>query len=176
MPDLNALDWVILGALVIGFVNGFRKGLIMSLSTLIGVIAGIWLAMNSSSKMQQFIEGNTSLEGPILPYISFLAVFILVYLICYFGGKALASTLKLLQLGVLDKIAGGLFGVFKAVLFSSLVFLMINFFGFYNGSEQLEKKSALFSIIKDSSTIIYPSIINALPDNRPDFLDKLLEN
>lgn len=175
MSEFNALDWVILAALLIGFVNGFRKGLIMSLSTLLGVVLGIWLAINSSTKMQEFIEGNTGFEGPALPYISFLSVFIIVYLLCYFGGKALASTLKLLMLGIFDKIAGGIFGILKTVLFSSLVFLMINFFGFYAGSEQTEKNSALFSLIKDSSSIIYPAILKVLPDNRPDFLDKLLD-
>lgn len=176
MSEFNTLDWVILVALLIGFVNGFRKGLIMSLSTLLGVILGIWLAINSSTKMQEFIQGNTGFEGPALPYISFLAVFVIVYLLCYFGGKALASTLKLLMLGIFDKIAGGVFGLLKTLLFSSLVFLMINFFGFYMGSEQAEKDSALFSMIKGSSSVIYPAILEVLPDNRPDFLDKLLDH
>ncbi|MEX1188376.1 MAG: CvpA family protein [Bacteroidia bacterium] len=176
MTDLNALDWIIIIVLIIGFVNGFRKGLIMSLSTLIGVVLGIFLAMKGSSEVDEFIHGNTSIDGPILPYISFIAVFAGVYIICYIAGKAMSSAVKLLMLGLFDKVLGGLFGASKALLFVSLVSLMINYFGWSMVSSESENKSRLYSKVRSGAALFYPAIEKVFPDNRPDFLDKLLKS
>lgn len=176
MDQLNALDWIIIVILVTGFVNGFRRGLIMSLSTLLGVFLGIWLAMKGSFEMEELIKGNTSFDGPALPYISFLAVFALIYIVCYLGGKALSSAIKLLMLGIFDKVAGGFFGAFKALLLSSLALLMINYFGWSAGSKKIENQSALHSFVKESSAKLYPTIKIVFPDNRPDFLDKIFDS
>jgi membrane protein required for colicin V production len=176
MDNLNALDWIIIIILVTGFVNGFRKGLIMSLATLLGVFLGIWLAMKGSVEMEELIRGNTSIDGPAIPYISFIAVFAVVYIVCYLGGKALSSAIKLLMLGIFDKIAGGFFGALKAMLFASLAFLMINYFGWSAGSEKTESQSALHNFVKDSSSKLYPAIKSVFPDKRPDFLDKIFDS
>jgi membrane protein required for colicin V production len=174
MDHLNALDWVILGILIVGFINGFRKGLIMELATLAGLFLGIWLAIKGHFKMEELIRGNSSFDGPWLPYLSFVLVFIGVYIICYIGGKALSAAVSLLMLGIFNKIAGGLFGMLKLMMFSSILFMMINNAGWSFLSNDLEKGSSMFNSVKSTSAFFYPAVDAVLPDNRPNFIDKLL--
>jgi membrane protein required for colicin V production len=173
MDHLNALDWIIISMLIWGFISGFRKGLIMELATLLGLFLGIWLAIKGHFKMEELIRGNSSLDGAWLPYLSFLLVFIGVYILCYFAGKALSAAVSLVMLGIFNRIAGGVFGMIKWVLFSSVFFLMVNNAGWSFISSELEKESSMFASVKSISGFIYPSVQSVLPDNRPNFIDKL---
>lgn len=175
MDHLNALDWIIISLLIWGFISGFRKGLIMELSTLLGLFLGIWLAIKGHLKMEELIRGNSSFEGAWLPYLSFLLVFVGIYILCYFLGKALSAAVSLVMLGIFNRIAGGFFGMFKWVLFSSVLFLMVNNAGWPFLSSELEKESSMFAAVKNVSGFLYPSIMSVLPDNQPNFIDKLLE-
>lgn len=176
MENWNALDWSILIALLVGFINGFRKGLIMELATLLGIILGIWLAIHSSTQMEDWLRGKSAMDGPWLPYLAFLLVFIGVYILCYLGGKALSKAISLLMLGIFNRIAGGLFGILKVILFTSLIFKLIHHTSLSLISEKTEEKSAMYSMIQASTEWMFPKINDVLKDNRPDFIDQLLED
>ncbi|MCB0820625.1 MAG: CvpA family protein [Bacteroidetes bacterium] len=176
MDQLNSLDWVLLAMMIIGFINGFRKGLVMELATLIGLVAGVWLAVKGHSVMEDWLRGNTSLEGDFLPYLAFFAVFVLVYIGFYMGGKALSKTLKILMLGIFDKIGGGLFGAFKLFAFSGLFVMLLNHFGLSAGNKNLQSDSVFAQPAQSSASWMAPAVKKILNDERPDFIDQLLDS
>ncbi len=175
MNNLNTLDWILIAMLIIGFINGFKKGLVMELTTLLGLIGGVWLAVKGHIVMQQWIKNNTTLEGPFLPYLAFFTVFVLVYLGCYIAGKALSKTLRLLMLGVFDRIGGGLFGAFKMFAFSGLFMLLVNHFGLSAGSRDLQGQSKLAEFSQASVSWASPAINSVLNDERPFKINDLLK-
>jgi membrane protein required for colicin V production len=174
MDKFNTLDWILLAMMMIGFINGFRKGLVMELATLLGLVAGIWLAVQGHTAMQDWISGNTTLSGPFLPYLSFIAVFVLVYVGFYVAGKALSKTLRLLMLGIFDRIGGGLFGAFKLFAFSGLFMMLLNHFGLSAGNRQTQNQSQLAGLCEASVSWISPALEKIISDERPGFIEELI--
>jgi membrane protein required for colicin V production len=176
MSELNTLDWILLAIMIIGFINGFRKGLVMELTTLLGLVGGLWLAAKGHGIMHDWIKDNTSLDGPFLPYLAFFAVFILVYIGFYLAGKTISKTLRLLMLGVFDRIGGGLFGAFKLFAFGGLFLTLLNHLGFSAGSRKLQGNSKLADLSQASVCWASPAIKSVLNDKRPILMDELLES
>lgn len=163
MDHLNMLDYLILAFLLWGFIAGFRRGLIMELCTLAGLFLGIWLAIHFSKAAGDWLHSAQGLDGPWLPFLAFLAVFIGVYVGFFFLGKALSAAISLMMLGIINRIAGGIFGMVKMLLFSSLLLLLLKMAGLPLISEEQEKKSSIFQPVHSFAELVYPSIKDVFP-------------
>lgn len=67
---MNWIDYAIIGILVLGVFSGFRKGLLMSVSSIICLIVSILVAKNYYKLVALFLVENTSLEEKIASYLS----------------------------------------------------------------------------------------------------------
>ena len=103
---------IILGILLsIGVIHGFMKGFIWEVASLLSIFVALWGAIHFSEKTNQVI--------------SFVIVFLLVFAIVRIGGKILTKFLESISLGLPNRIAGAVFGMFKWSLFigTSLMYL-----------------------------------------------------
>jgi len=152
---LNYLDIFIVSILVFGFFRGFIKGLIMELSSLLAIVLGTygplkfsdithdWLSINFSSQIE-------SIDENYLKVASFAFTFLIIIVFVSIIGKGLTSVIKMVSLGLINKIFGGLFGSVKYVLILSFCFVFF---------ENLN--STLFLIDESffEATLFYGSII-----------------
>jgi len=164
MDHLNALDYIILAFLLWGFISGFRRGLIMELCTLAGLFLGIWLAIQFSKTAEDWLRTSHEMEGPWIPLLAFILVFLCVYVVFFFLGKALSTAINLMMLGIMNRIAGGIFGMVKMLMFSSLLLLMIKMAGLPLLSDKTEQESAIFQPVHSFAELVYPKIKDILPE------------
>ena len=103
----------------------------MELSSLLAIVLGTygslkfsdithdWLSINFSSQIE-------SIDENYLKVASFAFTFLIIIVFVSIIGKGLTSVIKMVSLGLINKIFGGLFGSVKYVLILSFCFV---FFG-----------------------------------------------
>ncbi|WP_291322118.1 CvpA family protein [Desulfonatronospira sp.] len=124
---MNALD--IFFVIVLGFFlfRGVYRGLILEIASIAGLIAGFLAAnrfyMDVYPWLYDILENQTWAQ--IISYLSiFLATMAVVALLAFF----LRRLLRLVMLGWLDRLGGGLLGFVKAGLICSIALLLLTVF------------------------------------------------
>jgi membrane protein required for colicin V production len=104
------LDLILLIPILIGTWLGFRNGFIITITTLLAFIGGTYAGLWFSETVSGFIQSMMSSPHPYVPLISFSICFLAVCALVFFIGKWAQRLSKIVLLGALDKIAGGIFG------------------------------------------------------------------
>jgi membrane protein required for colicin V production len=122
-----AADILIAILLIIGAYRGFHKGLLMSIIAIFAFILGV---MGGFRLLHWGINLLTPYLGEMhgmLPYVSFIIIFISIALIISILGKILKKVLDFTLLGPVDRLAGALVGVLKwAFTISVLLWLTLS--------------------------------------------------
>lgn len=112
---MSGLDLVIAIVVLIGLWRGFQVGLI---KTAVG-LAGWFVALIAATRLASSIAPQLSnlVENPVLQMaLAFLVVVIVILAIMHLLAFIFSSALKTLNLGVIDKMAGGVLGAAKNIL------------------------------------------------------------
>ncbi len=150
------IDLLCLLGLVYGFYKGFSNGLWVSIASFISLIVGLIGAIKFSTILKDFLGWETKM----LPLIAFVLTFLLVIVLVHLLAKTLTQLSKAVFLGGLNRVFGGVFEFFKALLIACIVmtlFLKVNFNHFMASQETLDK-SYLYSVNKSVSVHILPSV------------------
>lgn len=108
---------------------GFRKGLLLEV---VGILAFV-LALIGGFKLMEL--GMTYLEGyfedfsHLLPFISFLIIFIAIILLVNMLGKVVKKIADMTLLGAVDKFAGAIVGIAKWAIGLSIILWLTQNFG-----------------------------------------------
>jgi membrane protein required for colicin V production len=135
----------------------------MELANIAGIFLGIWIAIKFSGKVEIWLKTNQEITGWWIPFLAFFIVFAGVYAAAFFGGKALSAALKLMMLGMVNRIAGGITGLFKMLMMISVAFVLLKASGAAALSDTLEKESTIHKSITSVVSWFYPEISNLLP-------------
>lgn len=156
--EFNLLDYLILAWLLWGFIAGFRRGLVMELALLAGVFLGIWLAMQSSGWLANWLKTEQGMSGPWIAHLAFVMVFAGVYVLAWLGGKSLSMVLNLMMLGLFNKLAGGVFGVGKALMLCAVLLGVFRSFSLPALSKNQEATSQLHASLSGVVPALYPEL------------------
>lgn len=118
------LDFIGITIIIIFFIRGYMKGIIVAVFSVLAVILGIVCALQLSGILAEWLLAKgwvTSGWGQLISYaILFIGVMLLVRLIA----KLITKTLQVAMLGWLNGIVGGLLYAFMgAVIWSSLLWI-----------------------------------------------------
>ena len=128
---MNSLDLFFIIILSFFFIRGLFRGFVLELTTVIGLICGYIFAISYLSIATAFLAKYLpSMPVSVLNIMSFLAIFVATNLFLRFIAGIITKTLSFAMLGWINKLLGGIFGVFKSVLIISILILIINFFPF----------------------------------------------
>lgn len=124
MP-VHPVDVIVMLISVFFFVRGYQKGLVVEVSTILALLLGIIAAMQLAGQVsallaEYFREAEWVFYAGYL--ISFLGVFFAVQLL----GKGVEHLFQIAQLNLLNRIMGGLSGLFKILFMVSLVFWLVD--------------------------------------------------
>ena len=97
--------------------KGFRKGLIFELSSLIGLVVGIYCSI----KFSKYVSTLIGIEAEYSILVAFFITFIAVYLLSLFLGKCIEGLMKMMKMGIMNNILGSVFGLLKCVCMLSVV-------------------------------------------------------
>jgi len=144
---MNFLDVIFIIPIIWFAYQGFKRGLIIELASLLALILGIYAALYFSGYAANLLINNLDMGSKYIPVISFILTFIAVVVIVFFIGKILEKLVNMVALGFLNKLAGGFFGILKAAVVISIVLLIINHFNDDLISQQRKKNSFLYGSI-----------------------------
>lgn len=117
------LDLIYAVILILAVLQGYRRGLIVGLFSLVSVIVGLAAAMKLSIVAAKYIGNLIKISDEWLPIISFVVVFLLAVLLIRWGARAIEKTIEMVMLGWVNKIGGMLFYVaIYTIVFSVVLF------------------------------------------------------
>jgi membrane protein required for colicin V production len=158
---MGFLDLFILVVIVIGMARGFSTGGIRQVFSLAGILFAFIFAAQLMRGVGEKLAGTSGISPGLAPIIGFVAVFLVVQVAAYAISRLFESFLKALKLGILNRIAGGAIGAFKATLILSLLAFV---FGFVGLPEQPTREASLF--YEPVSTVL-PGTWNYVSDRLP---------
>ena len=158
---MNWLDIVIIVCLATGLIKGLKDGLIKQAVSLAALIIAVVFAGQISVPVRiflmQYITADT-LSPQIITALCYIAAFVLIIFVIILLGRIVDIAIKLTPAKPLNRILGGLFGVFIWTLSLSIVFNL--FAVFDSGStvlpEQAQTQSLLYQPVKKVLPAIYP--------------------
>ncbi|PTX16971.1 membrane protein required for colicin V production [Halanaerobium congolense] len=125
MDIINFLDIIILVLTLFFAYNGFRRGFIDQTSTILGLLAALFVAVRQYVYFTQFLEPYLDLSTSLLQFISFAVIFIVVNIVIHVLGITLKKIVDAIFLQPVDRVAGFLLGIFKAGIIVYLLILIL---------------------------------------------------
>jgi membrane protein required for colicin V production len=153
---------IVLGALVLfGLVRGFMKGLFVEVASLVALLAGVYGAIHFSNFATEFLQNKTDWSEKTINITAFAITFVVIVLAIGLAGKALTKLADFAALGILNKLAGGVFGALKIALILSVV---LNIFDKLNNTipfldEETKQDSAFYEPVKSVFPLIFPNLL-----------------
>ena len=148
------LDIIIVIPILWGMFRGFKRGLVIELCTLMALVLGIYGASSFGDMAGHYLESEFNTDPRISLVLAFSIVFIIIVVVVFIFGKILEGLIKMVALGIVNKLFGLLFGGLKFALIVSGLFFIIN------GFPVTEK---LISSKWKSESLIYQPIASIAP-------------
>ena len=146
--------------------KGFTKGLFVEIASLVSLLAGLYGAIHFSYFIANWLKTKVSWQPNIIQVTAFVLTFLLILIGISLIGKLVTKMIEVAQLGFLNKIAGGLFGIAKIGLILSVfisVFTKINDTIPFISKETLTN-SVLYTPVKNFAPTIFPSILEKVEE------------
>lgn len=150
---IDILCVLILG---LGFYNGFRKGLIIVIFTVLAWIIGLIGALKFASVGAVYMRDKWDISSDYNPVISFTLIFIVIGLIVFLMGKVLEKMVDMAQLGIVNKMLGAILKTGTYLLLFSTLLWILNQAGII--SPEAKTQSKLYSYVSP----VAPFVINEL--------------
>jgi len=161
---MNTIDIVIAVILLFGLVKGYMKGLFIEITSLVGLVLGVYGAMHFSYFLSDILKDNVSWDQSMIQIVAFAGTFVIILLALVFLGKALTKIAETIFLGFFNKILGAVFGGLKYALILSIVFLIYDKINsslkFLN--KEKAKESVLYEPVKNLAPTIFPNLVKVV--------------
>ncbi len=151
---MQVVDIVILVFAGLMMILGFRKGLIISLASLVALILGIYAAVYFSHFAGELLRTTFDISSTYLPMISFAVTFLAVLIGVLLIGKVIEKLVDVVGMGFLNHLAGALMGLIKSILILSVIFFIITIAD--------PNQKLITSTVKEKS-IFYKDIASVFP-------------
>ncbi len=156
-------DIVIVAISVLAFADGLRKGIISELATLVALIVGVYGAARFSPLTEQIIA---PFLGDIpTRLVAFGVTLLLIVMAVHALSRLLTKLLRAMSLGMINRLAGGLFCTAKVLLIVSCCIGLLNRIwpgdeGFLSEAEKDEMMTYRF--VESFSGFVFPYIDQGL--------------
>lgn len=155
---------IVLGALLLfGLIRGAMKGLFVEVASLVALVLGVYGAIHFSYFAAELLEAKVDWNEKTINIVAFAITFVIIVLAISLAGKALTKLADFAALGIINKLAGGLFGALKIALILSvllIVFHKMNNTLPFMEEEDLEE-SMLYKPVKSLAPMIFPNLIKS---------------
>lgn len=158
---MTVLDIIILILLLLGLINGFRKGFFVEVASLVALIAGVYGAIHFSNFAAEFLMEKVDWNEKSVNITAFIITFVVIVLLIALAGKALTKLADFAALGILNKLLGGIFGFLKTAVILSVVLLIFDILNAnipFTEEKDLED-STLYDPVKSLVPKFFPIIL-----------------
>ncbi len=164
MDGLTALD-IILGIIFLYFfIRGFKKGFIKQTSSILGIIIALIIAIKYYEQFQLFLTDFIDVSLPLLQFISFAIIFIIMNLIIHIIGMIIKNIIDIIFLEPVDHFLGGVLGLVKGVLLCYLFVLILDQIPYTQVTKAVESSYLAGNLLK-LTPVIQNNIQNLIDHN-----------
>lgn len=118
------LDIIGIALIVLFFVRGYMKGIIVAAFSILAIILGIVCSLKLSERFATFLADQHIITSGWCQLVSYLAIFIGIVLIVRLIAKAIESSLEMAMLGWVNRGIGGLLYAFMiSVVWSTFLWI-----------------------------------------------------
>lgn len=123
---MNYVDIFLIALLAWAAWRGFRKGLVIEVFATLSLFIGLYGAIHFSDYAGDHLQNWFDIKENYLPAIAFGVTFIALVVAVHFMAKAISKLVNIMALGMVNKLFGLLFAVFKAALLMSVVLMLLS--------------------------------------------------
>ena len=161
---MNLLDIILGIILIFSFFQGTKKGLFVTLASLIGLVLGIMGAIYFSDYAANYINEWFSWNKQTTSFVAIAVTFIAIVIIVNWAGKFLTKIADFAFLGIFNKLLGGVFNMIISAFIVSVIFM---FFNEWNATEYVISEE------KKNNSYLYEPIANLAPLVLPDLVEEI---
>lgn len=123
---MNIAEIILLGLLLAGGYQGYKKGLLREVVAIIALVLGIMAGLVFLEQGKIFLSQFFDTYSSVLSVFSFLLIFICVVVLTTLMGRVLKSTIDLTPIGYLDGAGGAVLGIIKWAFFMSMMLWVLD--------------------------------------------------
>lgn len=168
---MNWVDIFIGFAFLWAVFNGWRRGFLLEMLSMVIILLGIWAAMEFSTVAESALKIRVSWTGRKTQLVAFVVTFVVVVLGVSLLGKVLTKAINKTPIGMVNCMLGSIVALLKAVLMSGVVLtiLQLDFAHKMVSKEDIEK-SMFAKPVLSCSKALYPSVNNWLAEIKTEMI------
>ena len=133
---MNVFDIIVYIALAWAVFNGWRRGFLLQMLSLLAVVAALYFAAQYGSELERIL----GLEVGVAGVAGFIIIFVGALVVISVGGYLLRAVFRFAGLGMVDTLLGILFSLAKVGL---IVSVMFSWFASINKNYELVSKQTI---------------------------------
>ena len=166
---MSIIDIILGIILLFAFYTGLKKGLFVTLASLIGLIAGVYGAIYFSHYAGAYLSSSFNWSEQVTNLAAFAITFLAIVFVISLAGKLLTKIADFASLGLINKLAGGIFNVLKFAFIVSVIFMFISASTSVSGlliSEEKKASSKLYAPVASIAPLLLPNLLAEVENYR----------
>jgi membrane protein required for colicin V production len=153
---LPIIDIILIVILIWGAISGFKKGLVLTLASFVAIIAGALSAYYGADAIASELSIKVDWSEKQIAVVSFAIVFLAVVVMVYILARVIEGTLKLVALGLANRVAGAVFGIAKNALIMTFIIFGIKGFGKGLLPENADDECVVYPVVESFAPFVLP--------------------
>jgi len=156
---MNYIDLILILPIIWGAIRGFKRGFLVEITTLVGLVAGIFLAVIITDIVGRVLAGMVTWNLLPVKFLTFVIIFVLVMVAITVLAKVIGHVLRTVHLNLLNRIAGLAAGAAKLALILSILMVFVNYLNPHITilSERAREGSFLLAFIESLIHYVVPT-------------------
>ncbi len=118
---MNGLDYLILAAIGLGALFGASRGILRIASSLIALVAAVYLAALYSQEIGGYLARAFSIRPDTGAALGYVVIFLAVMVVVAWGGGKIAALIRAVHMSWADRLGGALVGATLGALLAGLI-------------------------------------------------------
>ena len=176
--SINYFDIIIAIFLLWSAYRGMTRGFLIMAASLAALILGVWGAIRFSHLTAAILISSFGVQTKYLALISFALTFVIIVVLVHLLSRALDKLVKAVALGIVNRLAGLLFGVLKTAFLISIILVLLN--GINNRipfiPDEHKENSLLYQPLSRLAPAIFPFLnFEEIKDHLPEPTSREIE-
>ncbi len=155
---MNHVDIILAIPLTIGAIHGFSRGFVLVVTTLAGLVGGVFLAAAFADLVAHVLSDLVSWNPGTLKIIAFVIIFIGVVIMVNILGRFIENIFKFTGLNLINRLAGLVAGILKLAFILSIVLIFFN---------HVNRENMLMSDKTQKNSFLYDKVASFVPSILP---------
>lgn len=158
---MSFLDIVLGIMLLFGLIKGLKNGLLIEIASLVALVAGLYGAIHFSYIVGDYLSEHLHWDENYMNVTAFIITFVIIILLVSMVGRILTKIVDFAMLGLLNRVAGGVFGMLKVavILGAFFIFFHNSVFKFGILKEETLESSVLYEPVKEIGAFVFSKVL-----------------